>query len=263
MKCINEIDIERYLPGVVAAEAGPEQKTEYYKIQAIISRTYVLKNINKHEKQWLNVCDKEHCQVYKGKTDLASIQEGVNATKDIVLVDENLDYVSAVFHSNCGGHTVNSEDVWLTAKPYLKGVPDTFCVNMPHAKWNMRLAKKEWLGYLAKNYRFPTYDSVHVEYASNYIPQQRETHFINPSYQVALKYVRRDWKLRSTFFAVREQGDYVALHGRGFGHGVGLCQEGAMGMINHNYPYYEILHYYFKNVFLINNALLPQLKQAL
>lgn len=261
LKCINEIDIERYLPGVVAAEAGPEQKTEYYKIQAIISRTYVLKNIDKHAKQWFNVCDKEHCQVYRGlNVGVPKIDEGVAATTGIVLVDKNLDYISAVFSSNCGGHTVNSEDVWLSALDYLKGVPDTFCVNMPHAMWNISLPKKDWLGYLSNNYRFPVNDSTTLNYATNFIPQSRETHFINPTYNVPLKYVRRDWKLRSTFFAVRESNNDVILFGRGFGHGVGLCQEGAMGMVNNNYPYYDILHYYFKDVYLISESLLDQLR---
>jgi stage II sporulation protein D len=261
LKCINEVGIEQYLPGVVAAEAGSEQKVEYYKIQAIISRTYVLKNIDKHVKQWYNVCDKEHCQVYKGlNKGVPNIDEGVESTKGIILVDTDLNYISAVFHSNCGGHTVNSEDVWQSEKKYLKGVPDTFCINMPHANWNLALPKKEWLGYLSKNYEFPIHDSLHADYAINFIPQSRETHFISPGYSVPLKYVRRDWKLRSTFFAVREDQDHVKIYGRGFGHGVGLCQEGAMGMVNNDYPYYDILHYYFKEVYLINESLLDELR---
>lgn len=262
LKCINEVELEQYLPGVIAAEAGPEQKTEYYKIQAIISRTYALKNLDKHAKQWFNVCDRVHCQVYKGLVDdLPDIQEGVEKTKGVVLVDKSLNYVSAVFHSNCGGHTVNSEDVWVSPMSYLKGVPDTFCLNMPHATWQMSLPKREWLGYLAKNYSYPTYDSVHVNYATNFIPQERDPFFINKGYKVPLKYVRRDWKLRSTFFAVKEKNAEVSLFGRGFGHGVGLCQEGAMGMVNHNYPYYDIIHYYFKDVYLIHENLRQQLKK--
>ncbi len=75
---------------------------------------------------------------------------------------------------------------------------------------------------------------------------------ILPQLGIPLRDLRRHFRLKSTWFDVHLEGGYVVLDGHGFGHGVGLCQEGAMNMAKHNYSYAQIMQFYFSNVHLIN-----------
>ena len=72
----------------------------------------------------------------------------------------------------------------------------------------------------------------------------------------ALTLEPKDLKLRSTYFSVRSEDDKVILRGRGFGHGVGLCQEGAMRMAKADLSYTDILHHYYTDVHLVDLSML-------
>ncbi len=80
------------------------------------------------------------------------------------------------------------------------------------------------------------------------------------SFSLPLKTIRSDLNLRSTFFSVYVSGDSVILKGRGYGHGVGLCQEGAMEMAAKGFSYRKIIRFYYSGVFIsdIKNALILQ-----
>jgi stage II sporulation protein D len=64
--------------------------------------------------------------------------------------------------------------------------------------------------------------------------------------------VRNDLQLKSTFFSIESMGDTLVFNGRGFGHGIGMCQEGAMRMTKLGYNYKEVLSFYYRNVHLID-----------
>jgi stage II sporulation protein D len=69
---------------------------------------------------------------------------------------------------------------------------------------------------------------------------------------VPLKNVRTDLQLKSTFFSIFPQGDTLVFKGRGFGHGVGMCQEGAMRMAKLGYKYPEVINFYYQKTQLID-----------
>jgi stage II sporulation protein D len=89
-----------------------------------------------------------HCQAYYGMPRDVNVFKATEATKGKVVVDENLNLITAAFHSNSGGQTANSEDVWGSRLPYLRSVNDTFSTKMPNAKWERKMAKEDWLSYL-------------------------------------------------------------------------------------------------------------------
>src|SRR5208337_2379392 len=97
--------------------------------------TYALKNSRKHITEGYNLCDMVHCEVYKGRCTKPEIILAVSKTSGEVIVDKDNQLINAAFHANCGGQTVNSEDVWSKSATYLKSVNDTFCINMPKARW--------------------------------------------------------------------------------------------------------------------------------
>ena len=71
-------------------------------------------------------------------------------------------------------------------------------------------------------------------------------------HRVKMRDVRTRFKLRSSFFSVEDKGNMLLLKGRGFGHGVGLSQQGAMEMAKQGLKYDQILHFYFQDVQLVN-----------
>lgn len=249
---VNHVAIETYVAGVVSAEAGKDHHQEYYKLQAVSSRTYALTNQRKHMPDGFELCDGVHCQVYHGRNRNDSIRFAVEATQSLVIVDSEIKLIHATFHSNCGGETMNAEDLWSKHEPYLRAVRDTFCLSAPHAAWERRMPRAEWLGYLDRRFGFAATDSIQLMAALNSEPSCRGPYLPGTWPLIHLKHVREDLKLRSTFFSVSTEGDQVLLRGKGFGHAVGLCQEGAMGMARAGRSYTDILHHYFANVHLVD-----------
>jgi len=252
LRIVNNIDIEKYVAGVVEAEAGIMKNSEFYKVQAVACRSYVLRNIKRHFDEGFNVCDKVHCQVYYGKCYNQDILKATENTKHFVIIDKELNFVSAVFHCNCGGQTVNSEDVWTLSSSYLKSIKDTFCIKSKNAFWEYKIRKEDFLSYLKRNFNFPVEDSSMVQQAYHFNQSGgRKVYFLDiPS--IHLKNIRNDLGLKSTFFSIYEDNDMLVFKGRGFGHGVGLCQEGAMEMINEGFKYDDIIKYYYSNVYIVS-----------
>jgi stage II sporulation protein D len=260
-KLVNTLDFENYLAGVVETESGTRSPAEYYKLQSILCRTYALAHLRRHEAEGFQLCDQEHCQAYKGRSVNSKILNAVLATKGIVIVDKDLNLIIAAFHSNCGGCTVNSEDVWTQPTSYLKAVKDTFCLRMPHAKWHRKIPAAEWKNYLEGKRRSMRKDSLPPGFSFGYAQDQRAVNFIDKDFVLPLKTIRADLKLRSTYFSIEQKNDSVIIRGKGYGHGVGLCQEGAMRMAALNYSYKDILHFYYRDVNLVDLKALDFFRQ--
>jgi len=200
IKFINELNLDKYVAGVVQAEAGNNWTMEYYKVQAVISRTYALANKRRHETEGFHLCDRVHCQVYHHKTENPDIIESAYLTSGYVITDTDIELITAAFHSNCGGYTQNSEDVWSSSRSYLVEKKDTFCLEMPHAHWKKTISSSDWKKYLIKKNCLTINDSISDEEALSWSPLYRETFFNNHSLKT--KDIRKDWKLKSSFFTI-------------------------------------------------------------
>jgi stage II sporulation protein D len=250
---INEVILDNYIAGVTEAEAGAKSTLEFYKVQAILARTYALAHINKHVLEGFSLCDQVHCQAYYGKPHDQKIFIAIEATKNKVVVDENLNLIIAAFHSNSGGQTANSEDVWGAKTPYLKSIVDTFSNRMPNSKWQRRMLTDDWLTYLKLKHNFPTESEEGKNAALNFYQSNRKIYLECNSSKVPLKNIRLDLQLKSTFFNITKiNNDSVLFTGRGYGHGLGMCQEGAMRMSKLGYSYISILDFYYQKIQLID-----------
>lgn len=237
---INEVDIERYLAGVVQTEAGLNGNIEYYKTQTLLARTYLYMNIKRHALDGYNICDKTHCQAYSGRSLLKIIDQAVHATKGKVLVNSDSLLVFAPFHSNCGGQTESSENVWLTSMPHLKGITDPYCTSSTNASWTKEISLGDWISYLSKNgYQ----DNNNKELVFEQLSRKR--YYSSGSFSYPLSRLRDDWDLKSSFFSITLNDSTVILNGRGYGHGVGLCQEGAKVMADRGFKMKDIIGFYF------------------
>ena len=127
MTLVNRLDFDKYLAGVVEAEAGANAEKEFYKAQSILCRTYAMKYTDRHQSEGFSLCDGTHCQAYKGKSVYnPEILESIQETSGLILADYNFKLITAAYHSNSGGQTQRAADVWLTDLDYLQSVVDPY-----------------------------------------------------------------------------------------------------------------------------------------
>lgn len=247
---VNLVDMDNYLAGVVESEGGGKRALEYYKVQAVMSRTYARKYKNKHKGEGFDLCDRVHCQAYHSMMRFTpTIDTAVKATTGITMVDGKHKHIDAYFHANCGGQTCLPEYVWNSSVPYLSTFKDTFCIYTRQAKWTKKISKTQWRDFLVGDYGYPVDDPQFAKKLYNFTQEDRLAFYVSPVLGIPLRDIRMKFRLKSTFFSVRPEGGYVIISGRGYGHGVGMCQEGAMKMAKYGYSYQQISSYYFPGAF--------------
>lgn len=247
---VNNVSYQNYLEGVIESEGGGGKHVEYYKAQAVISRTYALKHIERHKEEGFELCDQVHCQAYQNMLRFTDdIKKAVSDTRGIYMVDTvTNELVDGYFHANCGGQTSQSDYVWRENIPYLRSFRDTFCIHTRQAKWTKKISKNQWRDFFVENYFYPIRDSSYRAKLYSFQQDDRKAFFISPHLGIPLRDIRYQFKLKSTYFSVQPEGEYVILEGRGFGHGVGLCQEGAMNMAKYDLDFHQILKFYYDGI---------------
>ncbi len=251
---INDVEFETYIAGVVQSEIYGDNP-DIFRVQAIISRTWAMKNINKHKAEGYNFCDQVHCQAYLNRCVRADIMLGTMLSSGMTIVDEEGNLIETPFHSNSGGQTANSEDVWRSALPYLRSVPDTFSYHMRQSEWVKVIDKDKWLNYFASKHKIDIHnDSLRNELLT-FSQSERKVRLCN----VPLTRIRTDFQLKSTFFTVIYDSisKRLTLSGHGFGHGVGLSQEGTIRMVNMGIGYDSIIHHYYTGAHIHHENVYP------
>lgn len=242
LQLVNRVEFETYIAGVVQSEIYGHH-SDIFRIQSVISRTWALRNMGKHQADGYNFCDHVHCQAYLNRCVRPDIMMGAIQGSGETLVDSHGELIETPFHSNSGGETANSEDVWRTALPYLRSVTDTFSFRMRQSNWEKTIPTDRWLSYFSKTHKIDIQDSANLDTLLHFTQEHRRVRLLG----IPLTRIRVDWQLKSTFFSVSVDSlsNNVVLHGHGYGHGVGLSQEGAIRMVELGIPYDSILlHYY-------------------
>ena len=242
---LNEINTVQYIAGVVEAESGINASPEFYKAQALLCRTYMFSHLNRHETEGFNLCDEVHCQAYKGITPFtASILESSIQTAGKIITDETNQPITAAFHGNCGGETESALNIWLKPENYLVPVKDPYCTQTANANWEVKIPLHQWKKYLATNGFKPSASISSLETKN----KSRQIYYRVNNDSILTKQIRSDWNLKSAYFQVKVKNNTVHIMGHGYGHGIGLCQDGAMNMAKKGLNYSEIIKFYFKNV---------------
>lgn len=251
LKIVNSLDIEDYLKSVIESESGANLDFEYYKVQAVISRTYALKYWNRHERETYNMCNTTHCQVYglkrRGST---TIDSAVRQTNGLVMKTEKNEYYPTFFHANCGGQTSETDLVWNEKIDYFNSFIDTFCLKTKQASWEQVIPIKKWNDFLQQKYNLQVDKDTIKAMMTNFTQKNRLGFYLHPRFGIPLRDLRTAFNLKSTFFSAEVKDDFIYLKGKGNGHGVGLCQEGAIIMASVGYDYKQILGYYFSKMHL-------------
>ncbi|HKK62858.1 MAG TPA: SpoIID/LytB domain-containing protein [Bacteroidales bacterium] len=254
---INEVDFDKYIAGVLETEVGPNAEKELYKAHALLTRTYMFNNYNKHREEGFSLCDGTHCQAYYGRSTLNDdIKGAIFETSGEVVADYHYKLITAVFHANSGGETQRASDVWIGDVDYLQAVIDPYSLHQPHSKWYDTIYFDDWETYLLEK----GMESVRkIPDELLYIQQRhRKKHFVLDEDTLLITQIRKDWDFRSTFFNMfPEEDNKIVIWGKGYGHGVGMSQEGAMKMARDGFSYKDIIKFYFYNVRIMNYEDLP------
>jgi stage II sporulation protein D len=251
LQTINIVDLDKYIAGVVEAEGGFKASLEYYKTQAVLCRTYSLSHLNRHTEEGFFVCDGVHCQAFNGRcSGTPAIIEASFETRGLVVTDADSTFITAAFYSNCGGETETAQNVWLTNKPYLKSIKDPYCQGQKNSKWEKKLSLDQWVQYLNNNgFKIKLNASPS---SFNFTQYDRKQYYKIGKDSITFRKIRSDFNFHSAYFSLEAKDGYIEIHGRGYGHGVGLCQEGAMQMSKLGYNFREIIQFYYQGVNVTN-----------
>jgi stage II sporulation protein D len=257
-----QMALDDYVRGVVAAEGSMETEPEALKALAVASRTYVIKNLGRHAQDGYDFCTTTHCQRYV-PADLDSaapvspaVVDAVDSTRGEVLRDGDNQVADSYFSASCGGATANLGTLWGgNAPPYLRGVRDEYCSSEPHHSWTDVISQTQLLKALNSDPRTNVGDRLHGVVVSRRDDSGRaESIIIQGNRSITIKgwdfkiIVGRalGWNLlKSSRFEITHSGSNFVFRGSGFGHGLGLCQEGAHVMAARGASYRQILAKYF------------------
>ena len=261
------LSLEDYVNGVMRAEGTVESEPEALKALAIAIRTYALKNLGRHTTEGYDFCSTTHCQRYVGSTAAndSRLSAAVRATEGQVLLDDHEQPIDAYFGASCGGETANIHDLWgVTPAFYLRGVHDEYCDAGPHAKWTDTISRTDLLRALQTDSRTDVgsrLDQVLVSKRdetgrAEFITLDGEHHKTARGWDFKIIVGRAlGWNvLKSSRFEVAHSGSNFIFRGSGFGHGLGLCQEGAHVMAARGASYQKILEKYFPGTVLKRDA---------
>lgn len=249
---ILEVPFEEYVKGVLAGEMPTSFELEALKAQAVAARSYALIQMKKNESKEYDVVNTVDNQVYltdeklkeKWKDEYISkinkLKTAVTETKGEYLT-YNGEVAETLFFSTSTGKTENSEEVFSSKVPYLRSVVSTWDEASPAYEDTASFDLKDFYTKLGLEYS----DKINFEILEKTSTGRNKKVKINgvifDGRDVATKL-----KLRSNYFDIIQNNDKVTITTKGFGHGVGMSQYGALGMAKEGYTYDKILKYYYQ-----------------
>lgn len=261
---VEEMDLDKYLYGVVASEMPVSFEIEALKAQAVVARTYTIyqmMNNSKHENA--SICDSSLCcQAWISKENRFArwedenenkywnkILEAVNETKGKIIFYDNKP-INAFFHSNSGGITELAQNVWGGEYPYLQIVKIEGENNYSSYASNLNIMKDKLVEIMLKNYpdftiNFEESDFIKI---NSYTESGRVKEIKIGNKLLSGVDVRKIFSLKSTNFNINVNNDEIIFSVLGHGHGVGLSQCGSDVLAKNGKNYKEIINYYYKDI---------------
>lgn len=251
-----QMGLEDYIVKVVSAEASVEDQPEALKALAIAARTYALKNLGRHRDEGYDFCSTTHCQRFIAAVASPAIAAAVKGTDAVILKDKDSEIVDAYFSASCGGMTANARTLWGAEAPtYLEGIRDDYCNTGSHYRWTDAIDEADLAEALRSDLRTNVGQTIHALSVARYDRTGRaelislrgdHARVIN-GWEFKLIVGRAlGWNhLKSSRFTVSRSGSKFVFRGGGFGHGLGLCQEGSHAMAQRGHSYQQILAHYF------------------
>lgn len=262
---VRSVPIEDYVAGAALAEfdpanGNPDAVERMFEVQTILARTYAAMHLGRHAAEGFDLCSTTHCQLFDpARLTHSKWSRAVGVAADRTR-GELLFFHDAparvFFHADCGGRTSSAADVWGGPPiTYLRGVRDDGAARTAHAEWHYaatREAVRDALNADARSRIGASLDRIEVS-ARDAAGRAREI-TLRGSRTVTIEGdLFRDVlsrrlgarSIRSTLLTIERSGDVLSFSGRGFGHGVGLCQVGALARLTAGASPTAVLNFYF------------------
>lgn len=256
---INEVSLEDYISTLLAKEMHGSWHIEALKAQAVAARTYAYEKILRGQRDQNSLYDLESSekdQVSGSLFDITSKTiKAAQISKGEILVSKTDENIYPVFyHSQCGGRTFTPDQVWGQNISGYQNVFCPHCFSSNRGEWSATIKFKDWMKFLDWYFR-----KMNIKVSKNLANHQMigdktyETYLylkVGPKkYRVKKGYLRKYFgreDLDSNYFQISKdkKGD-LSIHGKGLGHGVGMCQLGALYLANKGWDYQKILSYYY------------------
>ncbi len=267
---IEEIKLDEYLYGVVSAEMPASFEKEALKAQAVVARTYTIYKIENNEGKHgeANICDDSSCcQAWISKEDRFAkweessreanwnkIVEAVESTKGKYITYEGKP-INAFFHSNSGGKTETTLNVWGgSGYPYLQSVSTSGEDAYTQYKSEVTLTKEEFINKIKEKYSDFEIDFNDEKCISilEYTEGNRVKKIRIGNKEFSGVEIRTLIGLKSANFNIEIKGDNIYFSVVGYGHGVGMSQTGADSMAKAGKNYEEIIKHFYTGVEISN-----------
>ena len=248
--------MEEYIAGVLAGETGNFKSDEALKAMAVAARTYAIHFGSRHALDDFDFCDSTHCQSLRIAGVTPRLRQIAAATAGEVLWYDG-EPAATYYHANCGGTTEDGHYILGNDEqraPYLKQHSDAYCVRGGTNQWRSEVSKRELQRALAaEGVNIPGQlrsvavlhrtASGRVEFLT--VTGSRSITVPGLTFRQAVgRNIGWD-RLKSSWYEVLVDSDRITFHGRGSGHGVGMCQTGAEVMGDEGRSYREILSFYY------------------
>jgi len=259
LEIVNELPLEEYLWGVIKPEISPKWPRASILAFTIAARTYAFKKLKdpSANPSGYHVSSEQDDQVYRGvEGEDSYASELVNETRGRVLTYLG-EIIESSYHACCGGYTASSKDVWGGEyRPYLVAKRDDFCKKSPYFDWDFKIEATDLRERLKKTglvlgriyrIRLLEFDEGRRVKRLEIQHQRGKTELTGKEFRQAIG----GGDLKSTLFTAKRHHRYFVFEGKGWGHGVGLCQEGAKVMGEQGYTYKEILEFYYPGTTIV------------
>ncbi len=249
---INQLEVEDYIKGVLYHEVSNRWPIEALKVQAVAARSYAFTQMQANVKKDFDVTNDIYSQVYGGRTsERYRTNLAVDATNGQVLMFQGK-VLPTYFHATCGGHTEDAVELWpKQSLAPLKGARCIYCRESPHYFWKRNVRLRDIQDKLvAKGYDIGLIEDISVTKRNN--SERILSLLITDRTGKQMAISGKDFReivgpnlIRSNNYFIVMQGYYCDFIGKGWGHGVGMCQWGAQGMSEQGFTYDKILQFYY------------------
>lgn len=267
---VEELPLDEYVKGVVAAEMPAEFHIEALKSQAVAARTYAISRSIKYKEghpdhKSAPLCSGIHCQAYFSLDELrkihgdkwvdkywGKIEEAVESTKNLVIY-YNSQIIEPLYHSTSGGMTEDCVNVFAVDAPYLKSVTSPFEEDAPKYKDTLRITVEEFIAKLKTKYKSTNITKENFLESIKLVEKTSSGRVKKLAIDGDIidgKEIRTLFGLNSTNFKIiyDKNVDIIEIETLGYGHGVGMSQWGANGMAKNGKDYKEILKHYYSGI---------------
>jgi stage II sporulation protein D len=262
---IRSVPLEEYVGATALSEFAPASGDEavvekMLEVQAIISRTFAVAHIGRHSREGFDLCSTTHCQLFEpGRLKTSrwapAAARAIDRTSGVVVLFDGHP-AQALFHADCGGHTSAATSIWGGhGRSYLAPREDDGPARKAHSTWEYEASLEALTRALNADPKTRLTGKLRDVAIVERDGAGRAIEILvraSNTYQVRAEEFRQVLSrafgprtIKSTYFQIKRTGNTVTFTGRGYGHGVGLCQAGALARLTAGSKPRDVLKFYY------------------